>query len=115
MTSHQQEKGGGIVFKLACSFLLGLEWHGDVLSFPGCAVGVEWVFLVARDTIGIRRHRLKPSTIHILILAKAKLRLDQNPGRKRLLRKLKELQLKEDSKKQARLEKFKDCGVLLTS
>ncbi|KAH8928271.1 hypothetical protein BT69DRAFT_1346693 [Atractiella rhizophila] len=48
----------------------------DILSIPG-----------ARDTIGIRRHRLKPSTIRLLIITKAKLRLDRTRERMELLRK----------------------------
>ncbi|KAH8915499.1 hypothetical protein BT69DRAFT_876488 [Atractiella rhizophila] len=51
----------------------------DILSIPG-----------ARDTIGIRRHRLKPSTIRLLIITKAKLRLDRTRERMELLRKLEE-------------------------
>ncbi|KAH8914799.1 hypothetical protein BT69DRAFT_1325953 [Atractiella rhizophila] len=44
----------------------------------------------ARDTIGIRRHRLKPSTIRLLVITKAKLRLDRTRERMELLGKLEE-------------------------
>jgi hypothetical protein len=43
----------------------------------GSAVAVERVFSGGRDTIGIRRARLKADTIRTLMLVKARVKLDR--------------------------------------
>jgi hypothetical protein len=43
----------------------------------GSAVAVERVFSGGRDTIGIRRARLKAETIRTLMLVKARVKLDR--------------------------------------
>ena len=47
----------------------------DIFSIPGSAVGVERVFSSGRDTIALRRARLKPETIRTLMVLKQRLHL----------------------------------------
>ncbi|KAF7349017.1 Transposase-like protein [Mycena venus] len=49
----------------------------DIHCIPGSAVAVERVFSCGRDTIGIRRARLKAETIRTLMLVKARVKLDR--------------------------------------
>ncbi|KAF7346964.1 Transposase-like protein [Mycena venus] len=55
----------------------------DMLCIPGSAVAVERIFSSGRDTIGLRRSRLKAETIRILMFVKARLRVERGQSKKR--------------------------------
>ena len=42
----------------------------DYVAIPGASVAVERIFSGGRDTLGIRRFRLGPTTIRVLSLLK---------------------------------------------